>query len=106
MSSGGIGQVQVRSCGWGSPTADLPVVTGSAGDLLDARAGDADVVAALHVVVVVAALADEDVVAGLLGVVQEEQVAAVALQEVGLVAALLPVVAAVAEDGVEASDRR
>ena len=56
---------------------DLPVETGRAGDLLDAGPADADVVAALHVVVVVAALADQDVVTGLLGVVEEEQVAAV-----------------------------
>ena len=88
--------------------ADLPVIAGAAGDLFDARACKADVVAAFHVVVVVAALADQDVVARLLRIVQEEQVAGVTDQEVGLVAAFHPVVAAVAKDRVFAltGDRR
>src|SRR3954451_12043167 len=81
---------------------DLPVVPGGSGDLFDAGTADTDVVAALHVVVVVAALADQDVRARRLRVVQEEQVAAVSLHEVRLVAALLVVVAAVTERGVEA----
>ena len=66
---------------------------------LDAEADDHDVVAALGVVVVVAAVADDDVVAGLVEVVLERR-AVVALQEVGLAAALDPVVAVVAEHRV------
>ena len=95
-------QGQVHVLGLGFALADLPVVARGAGDLLDAGTADPDVVPALHVVVVVAALADEDVRAGHLGVVEEEQVAAVSLHEVRLVAALFPVVAAVTEGGVEA----
>ena len=89
-------------CGCVVAQADLPVEAGTAGDLLDTGAGETDVVAALVVVVVVAGLSDQDVVAGRVARVLEEQVAGVALQEVGLVAALDPVVARVAEDGVEA----
>ncbi len=92
---------EVRVLGLGVVQADLPVVAGRAGHLLDARAGDTDVVATLEVVVVVAALTDQDVVAGHVVVVEEER-RAVTDEEVGLVAALFPVVAAVAEDGVDA----
>ena len=61
------------------------------------------VVAALGVVVVLADLADEDVVAGLcLARVVEERRAVVALEQVLAGAALDPVVAAVAEHGVGA----
>jgi hypothetical protein len=84
------------------PKTDLPVESGGSGDLFNAGSAETDVVAALHVVVVVAALADQDVVSGLLGIVQEEQVAAVPLHQVRLIAALFPVVAAVAERGVKA----
>ena len=67
---------------------------------LDAGAGDHDVVAALGVVVVVAALPDDHVVAE--DRVVLEPVAVVALEQVICLAALDPVVALVAEDGVGA----
>src|SRR6185295_20148217 len=81
---------------------DLPVEPRGAGDLLDAGPAYSDVVATLHVVVVVAALADQDVVTWHLRVVEEEQVAALPLHQVRLVSALFPVVAAVTEGSVEA----
>ena len=96
------GRSRSMFCGLRVALADLPVVASCAGDLLDARTAEADVVAVLHVVVVVAALAVQDVVAVLVGVAEEEQVAAVALHQVGLVATLLVVVSAVTEDGVQA----
>src|SRR6185436_701472 len=94
------GQVQVLVRRLWIALADLPVVSSGARDLLDPRTANADVVAVLHVVVVVATLTVQDVVAVLVGVAQEEQVAAVALEQVGLVAALLVVVAAVTEHRV------
>ena len=69
--------------------------------LLDAGAGDTDVVATFHVVVVVAGLADEDVVA-LERCGRRRTGRAVALEQVGLRATLHPVVTAIAEHGVDA----
>ena len=92
---------EVRVLGLGVAETDLPVVAGRAGHLLDAGTGDTDVVATLEVVVVVPTLTDQDVVAGDVVVVEEER-RAVTDQEVGLVSALFPVVATVAEDGVDA----
>ena len=62
---------------------------------LDPGAGDHDVVAALGVVVVVTAVADDDVVSPVRPLL--ERVAVVALEEVGLRAALDPVVPLVGE---------
>ena len=92
---------EVRVLGLGVAEADLPVEAGRTGHLLDTGTGDTDVVATLHVVVVVPTLTDQDVVAGDVVVVEEER-RAVTDEEVRLVAALFPVVSAVAEDGVDA----
>ena len=80
-----------------------PVEAAGAGVAVDGRVLRHEVVAALGVVVVLAGLTDEDVVArrGLGGIVEERR-AVVALQEVLPGAALDPVVATVAEHGVGA----
>ena len=80
-----------------------PVEAGGAGVAVDRRVLGHEVVATLGVVVVLADLTDEDVVAGRdLRRVVEERRAVVALQQVLTGAALDPVVATVAEHGVGA----
>ena len=80
-----------------------PVEAAGAGVAVDGRVLRHDVVATLGVVVVLADLADEDVVARRgLGRVVEERRTVVALEQVLPGAALDPVVAAVAEHGVGA----
>ena len=68
---------------------------------LDARTGDHDVVSTLGVIVVLAAVTDQDIVARIVDVV-EERSAAVTLQQVVGVAAFFPVVSASSEDRVRA----
>ncbi|CAB4556402.1 unannotated protein [freshwater metagenome] len=92
-------EVQIRLGGLGVTLVDGPVETECACVLLDSGPGDHDIVAALGVVVVVATVAHEHVVAGGVQVV-EERGTVVALQQVGTAAALLPVVAVVAEHRV------
>ena len=82
---------------------DGPVEPAGAGVAVDGRVLRHDVVAAFGVVVVLADLADEDVVAGSdLGRVVEERCTVVALEEVLAGATLDPVVATVTEHGVGA----
>ena len=80
-----------------------PVEAGSTGVAVDGRVLGHDVVAAFGVVVVLADLTDEDVVAwrGLGGVVEERR-PVIALQQVLTGSTLDPVVATVAEHGVGA----
>ena len=78
-----------------------PVEAAGAGVAVDRRVLGHQVVAALGVVVVLARLTDEDVVAGRdLRRVVEERRTVIALQQILTGSALDPVAAAVSEDGI------
>ena len=95
------------SAGDGVVLVEGPVEAGGAGVAVDGRVLGHQVVATLGVVVVLADLADDDVVAGSdLRRVVEERRTVVALEQVLTGSAFDPVVATVAEHGVGALTRR
>src|SRR5262249_11172561 len=90
----------------GVELVERPVEATGSGVAVDVSVLRHEVVAALDVVVVLAVLADHDLVTGvLLTRLVEERRAVIALEEIVAGAALAPVAAAVAEDGVGARAR-